>query len=107
LKKQAQNNIRQKKEEIMGKEKKLFKSEEPKNTLEVSTFLHELADRLAEGQVVLRQGEQELTLHLPQDLVLEIEFEEEYKGDKGIQRKLEVELKWYEGREDAGPVELG
>lgn len=38
----------------MGKEKQLFKSDERKSRSEVSTFLHQLADRVSEGQVTFR-----------------------------------------------------
>jgi amphi-Trp domain-containing protein len=91
----------------MGKEKKLFKSEERKTQSEVSAFLHVLADKIATGQVVLRQGQEEITLQLPQSLVLEIQVEEEDKREKGIQHSLEVEITWFEGEVQAGPLELG
>jgi amphi-Trp domain-containing protein len=91
----------------MGKETRLFKSEERKTQTEVSAFLHALADKIATGQVVLRQGQEEITLQLPQNLVLEIQVEEEDKREKGKQHSLEVEIKWYEGEQQAGPLELG
>jgi amphi-Trp domain-containing protein len=91
----------------MSKENRLFKSEERKTQAEVSAFLHVLADKIATGQVVLRQGEQEMTLQLPQSLVLEIQVEEEDKKGKGMQHSLEVEIKWFEGGMEAGPMELG
>lgn len=80
----------------MGKETRLFKSEERKNRSEVSEFLHQLADRVSKGQVVLSQGQEEITLALPQNLVLEVQVEDEDKGARGIQHSLEVELKWYD-----------
>jgi amphi-Trp domain-containing protein len=91
----------------MSKERRLFKSEERKTQSEVSAFLHVLADKIATGQVVLRQGQEEITLQLPQNLVLEIQVEEEDKRDKGLQHSLEVEIKWYEGEAQGGPLELG
>lgn len=90
----------------MGRETRLFKSEERKGRAEVGAFLRELADRIAEGEVVLRQGQEEITLQLPQGLVLEVQVEDEDKGVKGIQHSLEVELKWYDA-EQGGPLELG
>ena len=54
------------KEWKMGKEVRLFKSEEKRSRSEVGAFLHELADKLTAGQVVLRQGKEELTLQVPQ-----------------------------------------
>jgi amphi-Trp domain-containing protein len=89
----------------MGKEVRLFKSEERKNRADVSAFLHQLADKVLEGQVVLRQGQEELTLQLPQSLILEVQVEDEDKKAKGIQHSLEVEIKWFDD-EQGGPLEL-
>jgi len=89
----------------MGKEIRLFKSEERKNRADVSAFLHQLADKVSEGQVVLRQGQEEITLQLPQSLILEVQVEDEDKKAKGIQHSLEVEIKWFDD-EQGGPLEL-
>jgi amphi-Trp domain-containing protein len=91
----------------MGREVRLFKSEERKNRSEVSSFLHQLADKINEGQVVLRQGGEEIILDLPQGLILEIQVEDEDKKRKGIQHSLEVEIKWFDGDDKGGPLELG
>ena len=91
----------------MGKEVRLFKSEEKRSRSEVGAFLHELADKLTGGQVVLRQGNEELTLQVPQNLVLEIQVEDEDKKRKGIQHSLEVEIKWFDDDDEGGPLELG
>ena len=91
---------------MMGKETRLFKSEERKSRSDVSAFLHQLADKITEGQVVLRQGEEEITLNLPHSLLLEVQVEDEDKGAKGIQHSLEVEIKWFDD-EQGGPLELG
>ena len=90
----------------MGKETRLFKSEERKSRSDASAFLHQLADKITEGQVVLRQGQEEITLHLPHSLLLEVQVEDEDKGAKGIQHSLEVEIKWFDD-EQGGPLELG
>ncbi|KAA3638623.1 MAG: amphi-Trp domain-containing protein [Proteobacteria bacterium] len=89
----------------MGKETRLFKSEERKNRSEVSEFLHQLADKISKGQVVLSQGQEEITLQLPQSLVLEVQVEDEDKGARGIQHSLEVELKWYDN-DQGGTLKL-
>ena len=90
----------------MGKEVRLFKSEERKNRSEVSAFLHQLADRISTGQVVLSQGQEELTLQLPHNLILEVQVEDEDKRAKGIQHSLEVEIKWFDDDGKGGPLEL-
>ncbi|MCP4538818.1 MAG: amphi-Trp domain-containing protein [Chloroflexi bacterium] len=91
----------------MGKETRLFKSEERKSRTDVSAFLHQLADKIAEGQVVLRQGQEEITLQLAHNLILEIQVEDEDKKRKGIQHSLEVEIKWFDDDASGGPLELG
>lgn len=91
----------------MGKEVRLFKSEERKNRADVSAFLRQLADKINEGQVILRQGSEELTLNLPHNLILEIQVEDEDKKRKGIQHSLEVEIKWFDDDSGGGPLELG
>ena len=91
----------------MGREKRLFKSEERKSRAEVSSFLHLLADKISEGQVVLRQGKEELTLSLPHSLILEVQVEDEDKKSKGIQHSLEIEIKWFDQDAEGGPLELG
>ena len=82
----------------MGKEVVLFKSEEKRSRSDVGAFLHELADKFTAGQVVLRQGSDEITLVMPTNLILEIQVEDEDKKRKGIQHSLEVEIKWFDGK---------
>jgi len=90
----------------MGKETKLFKSEERKNRSDVSSFLHQIADKIEEGRVVLRQAGEEITLKLPHNLILEIQVEDEDKKSKGIQHSLEIEIKWFDDDQSSGPLEL-
>lgn len=89
----------------MGKETRLFKSEERKDRAEVSEFLHRLADRVASGNVVLGQGQDEIALELPSSLILEVQVEDEDKGARGVQHSLEVEIKWFD-EEESGPLQL-
>lgn len=92
----------------MGREVRLFKSEERKNRSEVADFMRQLADKLDEGRVVLLQGQEEITLELPMALILEVQVEDEDKGSKGTQHSLEVEIKWFDEEEGGGgPLELG
>ena len=91
----------------MGRETRLFKSKERKSRSDVSAFLHQLADKIDAGQVVLRQGQEEITLQLPHSLTLEIQVEDEDKRRKGIQHSLEVEIKWFDNEEIYASLELG
>ena len=90
----------------MSKETVLFSSEERKDRQSAADFLRQLADRLAQGEVILRQGDQELVLHVPDQVVLELKAEEEAKRG-GPKRKLEVEIEWSEGDQTSGEVSLG
>jgi amphi-Trp domain-containing protein len=73
----------------------------------VVAFLQQLADKIGEGQVILRQGQQEIRLDLPHNLVLEIQVEDEDKKRKGIQHSLEIEIKWFDDNGASGPLQLG
>jgi amphi-Trp domain-containing protein len=89
----------------MGRETRLFKTEERKNRSDVSEFLHQLADKVSEGQVVLSQGTENISLQIPENLILEVQVEDEDKGTKGVQHSLEIEVKWYDNGRD-GSLEL-
>ena len=89
----------------MGRETKIFKTQERKNRTDVSFFLQQLADKISSGKVVLNHGGEDLTLQLPENLILEVQVEEEDKGTKGIQHSLEVEIKWFDN-EQVGSLEL-
>ncbi|MGM0655922.1 MAG: amphi-Trp domain-containing protein [Thermodesulfobacteriota bacterium] len=88
----------------MGKETRLFKSQEKKNRTDVSTFLQQLADKISQGSIILSKGSEELTLQIPENLNLEIQVEDEQKKKKGVQHSLEIEIKWFDN--DDGPTDL-
>jgi amphi-Trp domain-containing protein len=90
----------------MGRETILFSSEEKKDLQSVAAFLHQLADKLAGNQVILRQGADEIVVDIPNNVVLEIKVEEELKKNK-TQQSLEIEIEWNVGEEAPGGVELG
>lgn len=93
----------------MGREITLFKSEEKKTRTEVSDFLRQLAGKIDNGEVILKQGSEELALEIPTNVILDIKAEDEEKS-RGTQQSLEIEIKWFPGDEDAGgdgKLELG
>ncbi len=90
----------------MGNETRLFKAEERKNRSEVAQFLRQMADKIDAGEVVLRQGSQEQVLNLPDNLILEIQVEDEQKGNQVIQHSLEIEIKWFDD-DQGGSFQLG
>jgi amphi-Trp domain-containing protein len=91
----------------MGKETRLFKSEEVKTRTQVSDFLHLIAEKIAAGEVVLRRGQEELVLNFPENLILEVQVEDENKKAKGVQHSLEIEIKWFDDDIKGGRLELG
>ena len=91
----------------MGTEIKLLKTEERKTRAEAASFIRLLADKVEAGQVMLRSGETEVALEIPPSVILELQVEDEDKRSKGIQHSLEVTLKWFDGDEGGGPLELG
>ena len=91
----------------MGKETRLFKSEERKNREEVADFLRQISEKITNGQVVLRRGNEELILEIPPNLVLEVQAEDEDKKAKGIQHSLEIEIKWFDNDTQSQSLELG
>lgn len=91
----------------MGKETRLFQSEERHSRANVSAFLRHLADKIETGQVILSAGQDSITLNIPANLILEIQVEDEDKRSKGIQHSLEIELKWFDGDDGGGPLQLG
>jgi amphi-Trp domain-containing protein len=93
--------------ETMGKrEVILFRSEEKQDRQSAVAFLHALVDKIAEGEVVLRQGDQEVAVSIPERIVLELKVEEEHKKNS-VKMGLEIELEWVPGQEEAGGVSLG
>ena len=84
----------------------LFKSEERKDLQSVSDFLHQLADRLAHNQVILRRGVEELALDIPNNVILELKVEEDDKKGK-TKRTHEIEIGWKDGDDSGGAVTLG
>jgi amphi-Trp domain-containing protein len=87
----------------MAKKKKLFKSKERKNRVDVSSFLHQLADKIALGQVVFKQGSDEITLELPHSMVLEVDVEDKPKKVKGVKHTIELEMVWFDN-DKGGPL---
>ena len=85
----------------MGAKNIIFKSEEPKTRGEVATFLRELASRIETGTVIFKRGEEEVSLALPEKVILEIKAEIKTKPGK-VKHALEVEIEWREGEGEEG-----
>jgi amphi-Trp domain-containing protein len=82
----------------MGKETVLFKSEEKKSSIDVANTLRQIADKIDDGTMILKQGSEEITLEFPKNMVLELKIEEE-QGKKKLKKSFEIELEWVIGEE--------
>ncbi len=91
----------------VGREVILFKTEERRDARETASFLRSLAERLEQGRLTLKSGQEQIELNLPSRLTLETKVEEEEKKGK-IKRSLEVEIEWIEGEDaaDSGQVTI-
>ena len=77
----------------MAEKEVLFKSEENKTRGEIAAFLRQIADKVETGVVSLTQGEREVILNLPENLILEIKAERKVKPEKS-KHSLEIEIEW-------------
>jgi amphi-Trp domain-containing protein len=83
----------------MGRETVLFKSEEKKASGEIANTLRQIADKIEDGTMVLKQGSEEITLEFPKSMVLELKIEEE-QGNR-MKKSFEIELEWIIGEEQS------
>lgn len=82
----------------MGRETILFKSEEKKDVQSAAQFLRDLADKIEQQKVILKQGKKTVKLKIPQMVELEIKAERE-DGRRKSKKKIEVEIEWVVGGE--------
>ena len=92
-------------EEEREEERQLMESESKKTPSEIASFLRGLSDQMEKRSIIMKQGENLLTLTLPENLTLEVEVEEEGEGTK-TKRSLEIEIEWYEEDIARGALEL-
>jgi len=84
----------------MGRETILFKSEEKKTSGDIANTLRQIADKIDDGSMILKQGSEEITLEFPNNMVLELKIEEEQ--GKRLKKSFEIEMEWIIGEEQAG-----
>ena len=83
----------------MGIETVLFKSEEKKAASDIANTLRQIADKIDDGTMILKQGSEEITLEFPKNMVLEMKIEEEQ--GKTLKKSFEIELEWTIGEEQS------
>ena len=84
----------------MGRETVLFKSEEKKASSDIANTLRQIADKIDDGTMILKQGSEEITLEFSKNMVLELKIEEE-QGKKRLKKSFEIELEWIMGEEQS------
>lgn len=81
----------------------LFTSEEIKNRKDAADILRQVADKVEEGNILLKKESEEISVDLPEKMEVEIKAsKKDKKGD--VKRELEIELEWKEG--ESGPVSI-
>ena len=90
----------------MVKKTKLFKGKERKSRIEVSEFLAQLSEKVADGQIILRQVQDDLVLDLPHSLGMKVKVSRKNKPAKGTRHKMTLKLTWSEGDREE-PLSLG
>jgi amphi-Trp domain-containing protein len=81
----------------------LFKSEEMKSNKEAADILRQIADKIEDGNILLKKGSKEVTVKIPSKV--EVEIEASKKDKKGqIKKQLEIEIEWIEG--ESGNVSI-
>ena len=90
----------------MVKKAKLFTSKERKSRAEVSEFLAQLSEKVANGQVILRQVHDDLVLDLPHSMGMKVKVTQKDKRAKGSRHKLTLTLTWTEGDHEV-PLAFG
>jgi amphi-Trp domain-containing protein len=88
----------------MGRETVLFKSEEKKASSDIANTLRQIANKIDDGTMILKQGSEEITLEFPKNMVLELKIEEEQ--GKRLKKSFEIELEWVIGEEQADGVTI-
>jgi amphi-Trp domain-containing protein len=81
----------------MGEDEVLFDSRETKSRMDVSDFLANLASAMKQGTLELHEGDQNVSMSLPDELNVEVELDEDTDDPEKVGHSLEIEIEWVEG----------
>ena len=82
-----------------------LRSKEQQSRSEVAQALKKLADRIEENKVTLGEGEEQVSLTLPERVELKLKVTEKPKpGTK--KQELDIEISWKEGEKDSGGIRI-
>lgn len=88
-------------------EEVLFESERAESRHAIAEYLRQVAENLDAGEpIVLRSGEQELSVSPPDRLEFEVKAEREGRPGEPGEISLEFELEWDESAGDSDRLEI-
>jgi amphi-Trp domain-containing protein len=82
--------------ELMSGGKVMYKSEQQMSRSQLVAFLRDVADRLENETLVLKSDDQEASIHMPEQVELEVEYQSKEKA-AGPRYQLELEVEWGSG----------
>ena len=90
----------------MAKKVKLFRHKAYRSKEEVSEFFQELGQKIAEGEVILKQTPNDLVLEMPNNMSLNVKVSKKKKPAKGTRHKMTMKLTWYDNDHQDDPLAL-
>lgn len=91
----------------MAKKVKLFRHKTYKSKEELSEFLQELGQKVAEGEIVFKQTPEDFVLEIPNQMTLNVKVNKKKKPAKGTRHKMTIKLTWNERDHQEDPLALG
>lgn len=73
--------------------KDLYRLEKDKSLSEIADFLEQIANDLREGKLRMSEGDDSVSLDLPETVTLDIDVDQREKEDVTA-TSVEIELKW-------------
>ncbi|HDQ34764.1 MAG TPA: amphi-Trp domain-containing protein [Chloroflexi bacterium] len=91
----------------MRKKQVRMKSKSRPDQTQLSEFFHQLADKIATGEIVFQQLGEDIAITLPETVQLQVKVTQRQRR-KGTRHKVLLKLSWLEGEDDPlAPPKLG
>ena len=84
----------------------LVKNKELCDRQAVASFLKDLSEKMAQGQVTLKQGEDQVQIAVPERVIFRINAKE-VNNKRRVRHALRLAISWVEGQDATSPVTLG
>lgn len=82
-----------------------LRSKEQQSRSEVAQALRKLADRIEANKVTLGEGEEQVSLTLPERVELKLKVTDKPKPNSK-KHKLDIEISWKEGENESGGIRI-